>query len=318
MILVLSLFSYEQCTDPVVDWLLYYKVDFMKLTLKDLYADSKILFDINNRKLYYNGLDLIESVNCVYYRRFEDHIDLNLRKTYPTSQVLYELQNELEDLIQYFFYLFKDKKWFPNPTNTDIDKLTALNFAQECGLKIPKSIVANIKQEVLSFVEQTSSIIKPIRFSGYYNYGKSAYSIFTNSLSLEDLDELDTAHFFPTLIQEKIDKEFEIRLFYLDTQIYASAIITDDKDYDDVKRSFDSKSINWVPFQLPHKVELQLIDFMRRLNLNTGSIDMMKDKSGNFVFIEVNPVGQFIAPSKRCNFNLENKIAKWLIEHDKK
>ena len=54
---------------------------------------------------------------------------------------------------------------------------------------------------------------------------------------------------------------------------------------------------------------------MNKLSLNTGSLDIIKTVDGEFTFIEVNPVGQFMAPSNRCNFDLEKLIAKWLIKN---
>ena len=48
------------------------------------------------------------------------------------------------------------------------------------------------------------------------------------------------------------------------------------------------------------------------MSLNTGSIDLIKTKSGDYVFLEVNPVGQFSMVSfpcktfkKRYGFNIE-------------
>ena len=99
MILILSFKEYEQCTDPVIDWLLYYNVQFLKLTQQDLYDSSKVSIDVTNRKLIYNGVDLIKEVNCIYFRRFEDNIHLNLRSGYPISQVLFELKYELNDFL---------------------------------------------------------------------------------------------------------------------------------------------------------------------------------------------------------------------------
>lgn len=317
MILILSFNDYEQCTDPVIDWLLYYKATYVKLTQQDLYDKSKVKFDISNNSFIYNGVDLVKEVKCVYFRRFEDILDLKLRKGFPISQALFELKYELQDLIKYIYYLFRDKIWFPSPYKVGIDKLTALDVAQRCGLKIPKSVVANNKNDIVDFMENNKdSIVKPIRFSGYYMDGDTTYNIYTNSISNKEIEKWESQYFFPTLIQEKIDKDFEIRTFYLDGSIYASAILVNDKGYDDIKRNFNSPTIKWVPFKYPDDIERKIINFMNELSLNTGSIDMMKTENGEFVFIEVNPVGQFIAPSKRCNFYLEQKIAKWLIEHD--
>ncbi|MEM9261789.1 MAG: grasp-with-spasm system ATP-grasp peptide maturase, partial [Bacteroidota bacterium] len=55
---------------------------------------------------------------------------------------------------------------------------------------------------------------------------------------------------------------------------------------------------------------------MRKLELNTGSIDLMVSEEGEYYFLEVNPGGQFSAPSERANFNLEKRVAETLIEQD--
>jgi hypothetical protein len=36
-------------------------------------------------------------------------------------------------------------------------------------------------------------------------------------------------------------------------------------------------------------------------------------KKGEYVFLEVNPIGQFGMVSAPCNYNLEKKIAQYLI-----
>ena len=36
MIVVLSYNWYEQGTDPVIDWLIYHKANFVKITIQDL------------------------------------------------------------------------------------------------------------------------------------------------------------------------------------------------------------------------------------------------------------------------------------------
>lgn len=319
MVLVLSFNEYEQCTDPVIDWLLYYKVDFIKLTQKDLYDKSTIQIDIVNNIFMYRGINLVEKINCIYYRRFEDVLDLPLRKGFPLDQVKFELKYELKDLIKYIYYLFKDKIWFPNPNSVSIDKLTALSIAKSCGLRIPSSTIINNKNDALNFISKQETVVtKPIRFSGYFVNGNTTYNMYTNKLQSKELFKWNVNIFFPTLLQEKITKEFEIRTFYLDGEIYASAIFVDNENYDDIKRQFSSSNIKWLPFKFPKEIETKIQSFMNRISLNTGSIDMIKKINGDFIFIEVNPVGQFIAPSGRCNYYLEKKIANWLKRHDNK
>jgi D-alanine-D-alanine ligase-like ATP-grasp enzyme len=51
---------------------------------------------------------------------------------------------------------------------------------------------------------------------------------------------------------------------------------------------------------------------MNKLDLNCGSIDMIVTPKNEYVFLEVNPVGQFGMVSYPCNYNLEKKIAEYL------
>jgi glutathione synthase/RimK-type ligase-like ATP-grasp enzyme len=53
---------------------------------------------------------------------------------------------------------------------------------------------------------------------------------------------------------------------------------------------------------------------MKELQLDTGSIDMIKCTDGKYYFLEVNPVGQYDMISMPCNFHLSEIIASELIE----
>ena len=55
--------------------------------------------------------------------------------------------------------------------------------------------------------------------------------------------------------------------------------------------------------------------FMNLVNMNSGSLDVILTPSGEYVFLEVNPVGQFWQVSYPCNYNLEKKVAEYLCNH---
>jgi len=51
---------------------------------------------------------------------------------------------------------------------------------------------------------------------------------------------------------------------------------------------------------------------MKAVNLNTGSLDFIKSTDGEYVFLEVNPAGQFGMTSASCNYYLHKEIANYL------
>lgn len=320
MILVLSFDHYEQGTDPVIDWLIYYKADFMKITIQDLVqknTDFKI--DINHGRIYLKGKDITDAIKVIWYRRFESDIKVDLPKGKHSGQALFELKNEVDVTITFLKKILADKKWMPYDEGIRLEKPEVTYLSEQFNLRTPKSIITNNRADVISFQKtvKTDLITKPIRHSSYFIDGKDTYSIYTQKIKKEALQQLPE-QFVLTLFQECVDAEFEIRVFYLDGKFYATAIIIPEKEANvvDVKLNYESKNINWIPYQLPKVYEESLDAFMRSIDLNTGSLDIMKTKEDEYIMLEVNPVGQFSAPGYRCNYNLEEKIAKWLINYD--
>lgn len=95
---------------------------------------------------------------------------------------------------------------------------------------------------------------------------------------------------------------------------FSSAIFSqsDNQTKVDFKRYNNIKPNRVVPFKLPISIEKKLICFMNDCGLNSGSIDMIYTKDKNFVFLEVNPVGQFEQVSFPCNYNIFKHIAEYL------
>ena len=81
----------------------------------------------------------------------------------------------------------------------------------------------------------------------------------------------------------------------------------------DFRNYNDNKPNRYVPYVLPKNIELKITQLMQKLDLNTGSVDLIKNHDGNYVFLEINPVGQFGMVSEPCNYYLEKIIAEYLI-----
>lgn len=55
---------------------------------------------------------------------------------------------------------------------------------------------------------------------------------------------------------------------------------------------------------------------MKDIDMNCGSIDMIYSPEGEYIFLEVNPVGQFQWLSKSCNYDIERQIAFDLLKEE--
>ncbi len=319
MILVLSFDSYEQGTDPVIDWLLYYKADFVRVSLSDLVTRRiPYTLDLHNQDCLINGMSVQKNIGVVWHRRFMGELNRYRYQSEPWSeQLTTEVRTEIKDLSEYLSTVFQEKTWLMPFQAIKVNKLTMLRLAHVCGLQIPQSKVINNKADLQRFFESCGNglISKPISDSRKtYLYNGDTYLILTNEITQERIDQLP-AQFFPSLFQEKIQVDFEIRVFYLDGQLYPTAFIIDTATKS-VDKKMDVSATHMVPYQLPAEVEENIRQFMQKAALNTGCLDIIKDTNDQYVFIEVNPVGQYLAESEKCNYKLDKVIAEWLITHD--
>ncbi|MDV3950356.1 hypothetical protein CMT75_17720 [Elizabethkingia anophelis] len=315
MILILTTKSYEQCTGPVLDWLLYKEQPFVVLNFEDLLTKKiKYLVDIEKGDILIDGISIKEKIKVIWYRRF--HIENQLFKVGSDtvlSQLHSEMESEIETFLTYLWHLFKDKLKVPEMPQYGENKIIFLDFAARAGLDYPKTIITNNKKELKSFFKncQEKVISKPLYFSEYFIKENMTLSIYTTTYT-EDMIESLPDFFPPTLFQKKIEAIHEIRVFYLSGQCYSTAAVVTDKNKKvDIKLNYKSEQIHWIPYKLPFSIEVKIKEFMDSINLSTGSLDILKTKTG-FVFIEVNPVGQFLAPSSYCNYYLEKEIADFL------
>jgi ATP-GRASP peptide maturase of grasp-with-spasm system len=152
---------------------------------------------------------------------------------------------------------------------------------------------------------------KPIQRSFDVTFDDKKYLSLTKRISNENLSEIPDI-FFLSLFQEEIKKQYEIRSFYLDGEFYSMAIFSqkDAQTSEDFRHYNYEKPNRTVPYKLPEEICSKLKIFMNEIGLNCGSFDIIYDLDGNYIFLEVNPVGQFGFVSYPCNYYVERRIAE--------
>lgn len=129
------------------------------------------------------------------------------------------------------------------------------------------------------------------------------------------IDELTIANlpntFAPSLVQEYIEKFFELRIFYINKKVFTAAIFSQSDETTKVDfRNYNKKKPNRVvPYNLPLQIEDKISNFMNSIGMESGSIDIVVSSLCKYYFLEVNPVGQFGWISKKCNFQIEKTFA---------
>jgi ATP-GRASP peptide maturase of grasp-with-spasm system len=201
------------------------------------------------------------------------------------------------------------------------NKLMVLGLARAVGLAVPPWWVVNRRGdlEALLHREGPDLITKPLS-DGLYVFDpcgtERGYFTYTERLDQAWIASLADA-FPPTLVQRQILKRFDLRVFVLERECYAMAILSQGNPRTEVDfRHYDEERPNrCVPYRLPKEIEERILRLLALLKLNTGSVDLIVDRQGTHVFLEVNPVGQFGMVSEPCNYHLEYNVAAFLSRH---
>lgn len=310
MVLIISN-SHDRSTVKVIEWLEYYKCKWFRINEEDIVS---IQFDVDDMSFLLDGAKLkLSEIKSVWYRRgfINSHLfkKRKLKLNSNSDDINNFLNHEYEHLKQYVYFLLSKKKTLNLYNQSEANKLIVMDLASEFGLQVPRSFILDSFDSLQKIKKKL--ITKTISGNPRIFYKNSFGILYTTEVSLH---ESSTDSFSPSLFQELIEKKYEIRIFYLDGHFYSMAIFSqnDNQTKTDFRRYNIIKPNRNVPFLLPKDIKEKIKKLMKRINLNCGSIDMIYSKQNKFVFLEVNPVGQFGMVSYPCNYNLEQKVAKFL------
>ncbi|MGB3063124.1 grasp-with-spasm system ATP-grasp peptide maturase [Sphingobacterium thalpophilum] len=299
-------------TFQVIRWLKSLSVHYFRLNKEDDVSVKNIdllndvmMFEVNGKELDFS------KINTVWYRRGFFNFDISGFDIDNNS--IRALKEEAICLNVFLMeYLNENKFCLNNQFTSFNNKITTLLKAKKAGLKVPDTYLSSFSTELREHDLVTKSIGAQLMIDNLETGEVSMF--YTEKVNLKEQQ-----FFFPSLFQTEIIKQFELRIFYLMGSFFSMAILSQSNVQTSVDfRKYDLKKPNrTIPYKLPISIERKLEILMKSLKLNCGSIDMIFDVNGEYVFLEVNPVGQFGMVSLPCNYFLEKKIALKLSSNEK-
>jgi len=324
--------EFDLSTNMVIEWLIHFNETFFRINAEDevlieyvTISNSESDFKITVRD---KEVSLSDVKSCWFRRDLFSldksfnikFIETAIRENSTANKLLNEfLSSEYIKLKEYFVFLLEnslDGICLGNPKKSSDNKLIHLEVAKRLGLNIPDTSIA---RDITTLNHKGANIItKAIAdfpfLTIWENEDKHNFLSYT---TLVDDFEFKSSH--PSLYQEEIAKAIELRIFYICGEFYAMAIFSQNNPNTSLDfRHYDVNNPNkTVPYSLPGDIKTQLQNFMKTTNHNTGSIDMLVDTNGKYIFLEMNPSGQFGMVSIPCNYHIEKKIAKVLSNNNR-
>lgn len=183
-----------------------------------------------------------------------------------------------------------DAIWINDPDRDEAAsrKMWQLKLAAQLGLRIPRTCMTNDPERARAFIdaEGQQAIFKP--FSATPSTWRETRLVRDDELELMDLVRLA-----PVIFQELIPGGVDLRVTIVGTSVFAAEIRAGESGYEFDFR-VDTAHAPITEHRLPQPVQERLLRLMRRLGLRYGAIDLRLAPDGDYVFLEINPAGQWL------------------------
>ncbi len=255
-------------------------------------------------------------IKSVWYRRPEYPLAENIQD--PICRKF--IEDEFRSSLWSFYTSLDTAFWMNKPLwgshLLEHNKFYQLKIAAAVGLSVPRTLISNNADELIHFSQQCGGTIavKTVRSRIFQIDEETCFGIYTNRVSTDTLiRSRENIQSTPLIAQEYIPKKVELRITAVGNSIFACAIHSQqsEKTKDDW-RHYDFDHVKHEPYQLPAEIEQKLHVFMKRCHLSFGAVDMILTPEGEYIFLEVNPSGQFGWIEKLTGLPISKAIAETL------
>jgi glutathione synthase/RimK-type ligase-like ATP-grasp enzyme len=203
------------------------------------------------------------------------------------------------------------------------NKPLQLSLASSLGFSIPYTIITNDPDEAWSFYgKNDGKVVYKTLSSGLFLSRKGSWDngiirgeIYSTPLQAYQRSDFDLVANCPCLFQEYVKKKFEIRITVVADRIFAAEIHS--QEHPATLHDWRREELDCVPHhvhELPEELSEKCLLLVKKLGLEFGAIDMIYTPDKEYVFLEINPTGQYGWIEQMTGLNISEAIAKSLVD----
>ena len=205
--------------------------------------------------------------------------------------------------------------WINHPEHERIAdfKPAQLCVAREVGFDIPPTIITNNPDDVREFLKhlQNPAIYKTLSQPINMEPGKV---VFTGKLTEKELSKLEAIRLSPGIFQAHVAKAYEVRTTVVGSRIFSAKI----NSQSEARTSTDWRrapfDVSYDVIDLPSDIEETIHAFMTSFRIVYGAFDFIVTPEGRYVFLEVNPAGQYMWIESATGLEITSALADKLGE----
>jgi len=197
-----------------------------------------------------------------------------------------------------------------------MSKMVQQQTALDVGLTVPRTFVGDSASLAAEFqaVDSCPLCKKPIEATRLRTEAGGVAVHLTKRFERRTLEELQSLKSCPCVLQQFIEKRDELRVTIVGQRVFACRIDTSSAHLD---AQVDWRHYDWANtaheiVELDETVRAQLLEFMVRLELSYGAIDLVRGLDGVTYFLEVNPLGQWLWIEDLTDVPISEAIIDWM------
>lgn len=182
------------------------------------------------------------------------------------------------------------------------------------GLRMPETLYTNSPREVRAFLHRKDGnvIYKPFLPTGWSD-GVHQWMPYTSQITAESLAD-ESLRLTPGIFQELVPKAYEIRLTMMGRRAFAAKVLSQETVIGQVDWRRAYGELRFEPVRVPASIEEKCAALLEELGLVFGCFDFVVDPSGEYIFLEVNEMGQFLFVERACGLPLLDAFVSFLLQ----
>lgn len=197
-------------------------------------------------------------------------------------------------------------------------KISQLVEAGRLGFELPPTLVTTDPDEFLDFYRAHDGrvITKVLEQLGAYRLDDDFFR-FTEPVSTRDVGFFEAIRECPVIVQPHLPKALELRVTVVGDRVFAAEIHSQASHHArlDWRRS-DRRMTPYARHDLPAATAERCQRLLARLGLCYGAIDLILTPEGRYVFLEVNPSGQYLWVEKATGLPISEALCELLLGHE--
>ncbi len=198
-----------------------------------------------------------------------------------------------------------DTVWINRPDRNRLanSKPAQLYMARKVGLDIPATVITNDPDEARTFAANSRKRIVYKSLSQNLDV-ESGEALYTGVLTDTELANLDLIRLTPGILQEFVPKSHEVRATVVGSRIFSARIDSQARAETKIDWRHLPFEVEDQPIDLPREIETKIHAFMENFGLIYGAFDFIVTPEGRYVFLEVNPAGQYMWVESRTGLGI--------------